>query len=327
MPKIKFSTLHLAWAALAVNALIILQGAYVRASGSGAGCGRHWPTCHGSIIPVNPTLETLTEFSHRLMTTTVLVLGIWLIVATFRSRKVNPMLFKTSLVSFAFLIVEALLGAATVLWELTGDNVSTARGLMVSVHMVNSMLLIGALTLNVVYARKDRPAGLGLKHQGAIGATLAVGLLGMLLLIFSGGIAAMGNTMFPSATLADGFAADLNPDSNILIRLRMLHPIIAIGVFVYLLLSLGLSRWLKPEADTRHLARALFIVYGVQLLIGALNWRLLAPIPLQILHLGTAVLAFAILTALVAYTLSAPHPAVRKRVAPDSSWPEEGAHA
>ncbi len=55
----------LSWAALAYNVLVILWGAYVRISGSGAGCGAHWPLCDGQVIPRSFTLERVVEFSHR----------------------------------------------------------------------------------------------------------------------------------------------------------------------------------------------------------------------------------------------------------------------
>ncbi len=43
-----------AWGVLLWNVLVALWGAYVRATGSGAGCGSHWPTCNGEILPRAP---------------------------------------------------------------------------------------------------------------------------------------------------------------------------------------------------------------------------------------------------------------------------------
>ena len=57
-----------AWAVLAVNFVVVLWGAFVRASGSGAGCGSHWPRCNGQVIPQSPSAKTLVEFTHRMMT-------------------------------------------------------------------------------------------------------------------------------------------------------------------------------------------------------------------------------------------------------------------
>ena len=147
----KISIQTLAWAALIGNSIVILQGAIVRATGSGAGCGRHWPTCNGEIVPLAASTETMIEFSHRLLSLVVLILGAWVLARVWQTRKEQRGLFVFGLLSFIFLIIEALLGAATVLFGLTGENTSVARGLMVASHLVNSLLLVGALTLTVVY--------------------------------------------------------------------------------------------------------------------------------------------------------------------------------
>jgi heme A synthase len=300
------TTVQLAWAALIANCLVILQGAIVRITGSGAGCGRHWPACNGEIIPLSHTTESLIEFSHRLLSLFVLILGAALLARVIRQRKQNRPLFISGVASFVLLLNEAMLGALTVLWGLTGDTVSTARGLMVATHLINSVLLVGALTLTVVYARKNAPPAPNLAKQGTLLTVLAVGLIGMLVLMFSGGIAAMGNTMFPSENLSQGVAADFDPNSHILIRLRVLHPIIAITVGVYLFLSLGLSWLIKPVKEAKRLSQTLFSVYVIQLVIGMVNWAFLAPSIVQLLHLATAVLAFGLLTALSAYALGLP---------------------
>lgn len=321
MPSINLSTVKLAWLTLAVNLLIIVQGAVVRATGSGAGCGSHWPLCNGEVVPLEPSTATLIEFSHRLLSLGALVLGGWLLSRAFRVRREQPAFWGAARLAFALLIVEALLGAATVLLGLTGDNATVARGVMVASHLVNSVLLIGALVATLIYARPTAPAAPQLRGQGLVGATLLVGLLGMLLLIFTGGVAAMGNTIFPSESLAAGLAADFDPASHPLIRLRVLHPLIAISVGLYLFLSLGLSWWLKPVPRARHLARLLFGVYLLQLLVGTLNLTLLGPIVLQLLHLLLAVLAFGLLSALTLYTLGLPAAA---KVGAPAPWRERG---
>ncbi len=304
----KLSPLNLAWTAFVGNIIVILQGAFVRATGSGAGCGRHWPTCNGEIIPLGHSLETTIEFSHRLLSTVILLLGIWLFIVAFKKRREKQGFFVFATAALGFLIVEALLGGATVLLELTGENTSIARGVMVASHLVNSLLLVGTLALTVVYAREQNPWPLGLKKQGTLTTVLLLGLVGMLFLMFSGGIAAMGNTMFPASSLQEGIAADFSPDSHPFIRLRILHPLIAIVVGVYLLLSLGLSWWLKPVQAARGVAKALLSIYLLQVLIGVVNLAFLAPIVLQILHLAVAVVAFALLTTLGAYLLGDPNP-------------------
>ncbi|HEX7005242.1 MAG TPA: COX15/CtaA family protein [Trueperaceae bacterium] len=301
------STFRLAAITLAANVVVILQGAVVRALGAGAGCGSHWPTCNGQVVPLGHGTEAFIEYSHRLLSLLVLVLGAWLLTRAFRARRERPGLFTFASAAFVFLIFEALLGAATVLLEYTGDNVSLARGLLVAVHLVNSLLLIGTVTGALVYARKEAPAWpLRVDRQGLLTTVLAVGLVGMLVLMFSGGIAAMGNTMFPSDSLAEGLAADFDADSHLLIRLRVLHPVIAVTVGIYLFLSLGLSWLIKPVPRARAVARTLFGVYLVQLAVGTLNFAMLAPVVLQVLHLALAVIAFALLSALAISALGYP---------------------
>ena len=301
------STYRLAATTLALNVVVILQGAFVRAVGAGAGCGSHWPSCNGQVVPLGHGTEALIEFSHRLLSLAVLILGAWLLVRAFRTRRERPGLFGFAAVAFGFVIIEALLGAATVLLGYTGENVSTGRGIMVAVHLVNSLLLVGTLTATLVFARADAPAWpLRPGRQGLLATVLSIGLVGMLVLMFSGGIAAMGNTMFPSDSLAEGLASDFDPTSHPLIRLRILHPVIAVTVGIYLFLSLGLSWLIKPVPRARAIARALLVVYLAQLAVGTLNFAMLAPIVLQLLHLALAVAAFALLSALAVSALGYP---------------------
>ncbi len=292
-------TTRLAWTALIANAVVILQGAVVRLTGSGAGCGSHWPTCNGEVVPLAPSLETMIEFSHRLLSAGVLALGVWLLVRALRTRRDKPGLAAFATASMVLLVIEALIGAATVILGLTGDDASVARGVWVAGHLVNSLLLIGALACTVAYARDDSPSfPLRLSSQLPLTAVLVTGLVGALVLSFTGGIAAMGNTIFPPESLAEGFRADFDPASHPLVRLRILHPLIAIAVGTYLFLGLGLAWWIKPVPAARFVARALLGVYVAQLVVGTFNLALLGPFVLQLLHLLLAVAAFGLLAAL-----------------------------
>jgi len=298
-------TRRLAWISLVANVVVILQGAIVRITGSGAGCGSHWPTCNGEIVPLQPTLEAGIEFSHRLLSFAVLVIGAWLLVRALRTRRERPGLATFAGLAMAFLVIEALIGAATVLLGLTGDNTSVARGVWVAGHLVNSLVLIGMLSATVVYARRDAPNyPLRIGRQGALAAVLGVALLAALVLSFTGGIAAMGNTIFPSESLAAGIRADFDPNSHPLIRLRILHPLIAIAVGTYLFIGLGLSWWLKPVPEARRTAQVLLGVYLAQLVVGVFNLALLGPFVLQLLHLLMAVLAFGLLAAVTVLLLA-----------------------
>lgn len=294
---------------LGLNILVIMQGAFVRATGSGAGCGRHWPTCHGEVVPLGGGIQTIIEYSHRGLSSIVLLLGAWLLLRGIQERKERPGFFWFTVAAAILVISEALLGAATVLFELTGDNVSTARGIMVASHLVNSMLLVAALTGVLVYSRRNSPRWpLQLAREPLLSTVFGFGFLLMLVMMFSGGIAAMGNTMFPAESLADGVAMDFSADSHPLIRLRILHPLIAVTVGIFLFLTLGYVRARKPVAQAQRTVQALFTVYVVQFIVGIVNFAMLAPVTLQIIHLGFAVATFSLYTAVAVLTLGYPLP-------------------
>lgn len=308
MNRLNPSLLTLTWIALAANFVVILQGAVVRITHSGDGCGRSWPLCYGDIIPVGAATETLIEFSHRLLSLGVLILGVWMWRKARKVRRENPGVHAFSLAAFVFLIIESLFGAALVVFALTGDNSSVARAVVNAAHMVNAMLLMSTLVGAVVYARGSAAWPVRLRAQGLLTGTLALAFAGMLIVMFFGKIAAMGNTIFPSDSLAAGLAADFDSESHWMIRIRILHPLIAIVVGIYLFISLGFGWWLKPVREARSLAQWLFGVYVTQLLIGTVNWALLAPAVLQLVHLGMAVVAFVLLSAMSLVMLSSDAP-------------------
>ena len=296
----------LAWTTLAVNATVILQGAVVRATGSGAGCGRDWPRCQGEFLPLDHGIATWIEFSHRALSGVALLIGVWLLIRAFRTRHTLPGFLPWALASCCFLAVEALIGAGTVLTGLTGDNVSVARGLLVAFHLLNSLLLIGALALTTVHAYPSDPKSMDWSGPRGLNLLMILGLLGMMVVMFSGGIAAMGNTMFPPESLQSGLAADFDASAHPLIRIRILHPFLAVGVGAYLWLSYALSGRIKPLAQVKNFRTILAGVYGLQLFVGTANLAMLGPMILQLLHLAIAIVAFALWSVVTWLTLSTP---------------------
>ena len=183
---------------------------------------------------------------------------------------------------------------------------SVARGLWVAFHLLNSVLLVGALALTTVHAYPGYTWPPVWTGQSGLKILLSVGLLGMMVLMFSGGIAAMGNTMFPPESLQEGLSEDFNRHAHPLIRLRILHPFLALGVGGYLWVSHAVAGWLKPIPQVRRFRDLLLGVYGAQLLVGAANLAMLGPLPLQLLHLALAVGAFALWAVVAWLTLSSP---------------------
>jgi heme A synthase len=165
------------------------------------------------------------------------------------------------------------------------ENSSAARAFAVALHLANTFILIGSLALTAYWASGGR--AVQLKGQGAKAGLLVGGLVGMLFIGMSGAVTALGDTLFPVSSLAEGIAADMDPNAHFLVRLRVYHPIVAIIVAVY---SLYLVRMLfnQNKGLARKFLAALVIIGIVQLVIGLINLLLLVPIPTQLLHLLTA---------------------------------------
>jgi len=282
-----------AWCVFVYNLLVIAWGAYVRATGSGAGCGAHWPLCNGVVIPRDVKVETLVEFSHRVSSGLTLVLVVILVIWAFRVFEKGNLTRKAASFAIIFTVTEALVGAGLVLFELVAENSSVTRAFAMMLHLVNTFLLLGALVLTARWANRGAPTRLiWPKVNGMI---LATGLVGLLVLGASGAVTALGDTLFPVESLAEGIQQDLSPTAHFLIRLRVLHPVIAVTVGVYLLASVI---WLRRQAATteqKKITNLLLALFGGQLLLGTLNIILLAPVWLQMVHLLVSDLIWATL--------------------------------
>jgi heme A synthase len=290
-----------AWGVLIYNLGVILWGAYVRATGSGAGCGSHWPLCNGEVIPRAGQIETMVEFTHRLSSGLALILVIVLLVGAFRGYgRGHPVRLGAGLSMF-FMVTEALVGAGLVLLELVGQNDSISRAIWMAAHLVNTFLLLAAITLTAWWASGGRP--IRLKGQGNVAVSLGIGLLAMMFLGASGAITALGDTLYPASSLAEGIRQDFSPTAHFLLRLRVFHPLIAIVVGLYLILAARMATSHDESPAGKRLTQALLSLFLVQLGVGALNVRLLAPIWLQLVHLLLADLVWIVLVLLFASTL------------------------
>jgi cytochrome c oxidase assembly protein subunit 15 len=273
-----------AWAVLVYMLGVILWGAYVRASGSGAGCGNHWPLCNGEVIPTSPSTERLIEFTHRLTSGLALISVLALLYLTWRATTRQAWARVAAMLSVVFMLNEALLGALLVLLQHVGNDQSASRAVFLSMHFANTLLLIASITLTAVWLSHP-PARSDFSGKKTIGTL--IGLLAVILIGVSGALAALGDTLFPATSLSGSISSDFSAASHFLLRLRLLHPALAVIGAVYVI-WLFARCVLSPSTVVRRLAVTLTLMVLLQLCLGALNVLLLAPIWLQMTHLLAA---------------------------------------
>jgi heme a synthase len=287
---------RLAWIVLGYNVAVVLWGAVVRATSSGAGCGDHWPLCNGVVVQTHPRLATLIELAHR-MTSGITVIAILLLLVWVFRRTVAGHLARITVVAATVLIFnEALLGALLVLLRLTADNRSPARAIYLSLHLANTLLLLGALALCAHFL-----SGEEIFHRQRVRFSqlpgVITGLAAILLVGMSGTLAALSDTLFPATSVRAALAQDFSRGSTWLQQLRFLHPVTAViaGVFICWLLLRSV-----PRPKERQLAIGVLSLLTLQCVLGIADVVLLAPLWLQITHLFVADLLWITLVVLAA---------------------------
>ncbi len=255
--------------------LVILEGALVRATGSGAGCGNHWPLCNGDFFPHHPRLATIIEYTHRSMTGFCTTLVAILIGWTFFARSRGDRARRAAVWSGILLITEALLGALLVKGGYVESNASDMRVVMQCIHLTNTMLLLAAITLTWWWLRDRSQPSTDLRPHArtvawiSLAATLFVGA--------TGSVAALADTLFPPTSVQAAFLQDFAAHSPLLIRMRWLHPATAI-------IALSCAIWIALQIRSKP-GQLLVGLICLQLLLGAANVLLLVPTWLQVLHL------------------------------------------
>ncbi len=290
-----------AWFVVGYNILVILWGALVRATGSGAGCGNHWPLCNGQVVPLSPRVDTVIEFTHRCMTggATFIVLG--LLLWTFRATVKGQAARVAAVASTVLLVNEALLGALLVKLGYVTGNQSVGRVVVLSIHLSNTLLLLGALTLTAaLLGTGQRTRELSLRGVRAMWAL--TGLAATIVVGVSGSLAALGDTLFPASSLRAAVEQDFAASSPLLLRLRGVHPLSAILAAAFVIWLVTQAR----RANKARLANVVLALLGVQFVLGVMDVVLLAPVWLQILHLLGADLYWVALVTLAAEYLWSP---------------------
>ncbi len=283
-----------AWTLLAYDVAVAAWGTYVRATGSGAGCGRHWPLCNGEVVPRAPRVDTLVELSHRLTSGTALVATAVLLVWAWRAYPKGDPVRGGAVAAAAFMAAEALIGAALVLFALVAHDESAARAVSVSLHLVNTFLLLASTALTAWWSSGG--AALRLREQGIVLWSATAPLLAVIIVGISGALTALGDTLFPASSVASGLAADFARGGHVLVHLRTIHPVIAAATAALIVIAASVSRVRRPTRAVGVLSRAAVALALAQVCAGLLDVATLAPIWVQMAHL---VLAHAVWIALV----------------------------
>ncbi len=296
-----------AWTVLGYNLLVILSGALVRATGSVAACGNHWPTCNGEIIPRSPTAETLIEYTHRLTSAALLLMVVALLIWSRRAFPPGHRARGGAFWAMLFTLGEVAIGAGIVVFELAAEDRSPAGVLFIGMHLGNTLLLLAALASTAWWAGGGPT--LALRGQGRRSRLAAAALAATLLMATGGAVAALGDTLSPGSSL-DEAIHQVSLTSRLVIQLRASHPLIAVLVCLLLIYYIGTVRRQAAPREAKRFANLLNLAIFVQLFAGAINVMLAAPIPMQLLHLLLADLVWILLVLTCAANLARPEAGV-----------------
>ena len=278
-----------AWAVLVFHLGVVVWGAFVRASGSGAGCGERWPLFNGEIVPRAPVTATLIEFSHRLTSGVALVSVVMLVIWAYRVFPKGHGVRRIALLALVCTIIECAIGAALVLLRMVAANASLWRGLWLAAHLMNTLFLLTALSVTARLATTDGQPGFEHSQLTRLRQVFALSAAGFVIAAILGGFAALGDTLVVSTSLTESIRADFSPFSNIFVRLRILHPIVAVALAVCLLVvAFRVTASIYTNALAKRLSATMGVLVILQCGLGLANIALKTPTWLQLLHLLTA---------------------------------------
>ncbi len=288
-----------AWGVLAYFIAVILWGTLVRATGSGAGCGNHWPLCNGTVLQHSASVNTLIEFIHRITSGLSFFLVVGLLAWTFAGTVRGHLARAAAVASVAFTLVEAILGALLVKLGYTAQSQSPMRPAFLALHLTNTLLLLAALTLtaHLLSRRKGylRGSVRVAAPFGAVATVIIVMIVGV-----TGSLAALGDTLFPVSSLAQALTQDFTATSGWLVRWRWTHPAVAFFASIFLIWLLVRAAQRSTHWDNRSLSALVLLLLAAVYTLGVLDVVLLAPLWLQVAHLLGADTLWASLVVLTA---------------------------
>ena len=206
---------------LVLSVLSILAGAFVRATGSGDGCGATWPTCKGKIIPSLSDTSEIIEFSHRGISGILLIVTLYIFVNSRKLEKGSIARRAANYLTF-FVLFEALIGAVIVIFEWVGLNSSLPRIVAVPIHLVNTFGLLASYVILFKILENKLDSIKNLWDRNFIIISILFLLTGA-----TGSITALADVLYPSASFIEGFLDDFDRTSEVLTRLRIFHPVVS----------------------------------------------------------------------------------------------------
>lgn len=287
------------WGVLAYFIATILWGTVVRATGSGAGCGEHWPLCNGTVMQTAPSVQTMIEFAHRITSGLDGILILVLLVWTFRATAKGHLARWVAAASVFFTITEGALGALLVKLGYTAQSHAPMRAPFLALHLANTLMLVAVIAMTShMLGRTTGYKWRELRLTAPVGTT--IGMLAVMVVGITGSMAALGDTLFPPSSLAEGLKQDISGDSEWLLRWRWTHPTVAIVASIFLIWLLIRAARRGGPWDNRALSGFVVALLALQYVLGALDVWLLAPVWMQVVHLLGADVTWSALVVLTA---------------------------
>jgi len=276
-----------AWGVVVYFIIVFLGGTLVRATGAGAGCGDHWPLCNGTVVQHHPRVDTIIEFTHRIMSGFSLFAAVGLLAWTLAGTVRGHLARAAAVAAVVFTVMEAVLGALLVKLGLTAQSQSPLRPAYLALHLTNTLLLLAALALTAHLLSRRKGFLRSTIHLvapfGAVATVVVVMIVGV-----TGSLAALGDTLFPATSLGSALAQDFSSTSGWLVRWRWTHPTVAFLASIFLIWLLVRAGQRSTHWDNRHLCALVLLLLATVYTLGVLDVVLLAPLWLQVAHLLAA---------------------------------------
>lgn len=291
--------LRLVIGTIAASYLLVVVGGIVRVSGSGMGCGTHWPDCNGAVVPTF-SQATAIEYTHRILAATVVLLAIALVAAGVAAFRSDHRVVILTVFALALVLVQAVLGALTVVFDLPPS--------VVMAHLGTAELFLATLIVLAVVTVSSRHTA-----AGSAEARVDAPRIRVLAPVAASAVFVLMLVGAYTATSGAGYACTEWPMCNghylptgwTVIDIQLLHRLLAlVATFAVALLVVEIMRHRGGAGAAGALVAAVAILLPIQILLGAANiWLKLSP-AVSALHLATATAIWGLLVALTAVGVS-----------------------